>query len=476
MRNTLEEILSTATARGASYADVRVERLRSESVSVRGEEIDRLSQSADHGFAVRVLYDAAWGFAATPGDPTEEKLRDTLDRALTIARASARWKRDGVELAPEEPVEGSYESPFDRHPLDVDLEEKLELLKTINRAMSDLEEIRIAQSNLVAWDTEKVFASSEGSFVEQHLVETGGGFMALARGSGDVQRRSFSDFAQRGYEYLEELELPELARIRAHEATQLLTAETCPVGSRDLVLGADQVALQVHESAGHPIELDRVLGSEATFAGTSFLTLDKRGDFRYGSEVVNITADATIDGALGSFGYDDDGVPAQRTTIVERGIFKDYLTSRETAPMFGQCSNGTNRAVGWSNLPIIRMTNINLEPGDWSLEEIIRDTADGVYMETPKSWSLDDKRLNFHFGAELAYRIEDGSLTSLLKNPAYTGITPEFWGSADAVTESSLWHVHGTPGCAKGEPVQVVHVGHGASPVRFRKVHVGIDG
>ncbi|MHB8946293.1 MAG: TldD/PmbA family protein, partial [Bacillota bacterium] len=248
----------------------------------------------------------------------------------------------------------------------------------------------------------------------------------------------------------------------------------CPSGTTDLILEGSQLGLQIHESCGHPIELDRVFGTEASYAGTSFLTPEKLGNFRYGSDKVNIVADATIPGGLGSFKYDDEGVPGQRTVIMDHGLFKNYLTSRESAADLGQVSNGTMRADGWNRLPIIRMTNINLEPGDWTLDELIKDTKDGIYMATNKSWSIDDKRLNFQFGTEVAWEIKDGALGAMLKNPTYTGITPQFWGSLDAVGGKQEWHLWGLPNCGKGEPPQTAHVGHGAAPSRFRNVRVGV--
>jgi TldD protein len=204
------------------------------------------------------------------------------------------------------------------------------------------------------------------------------------------------------------------------------------------------------------------------------LTPEKLGNFRYGSEVVNITADATVQGGLGSFGYDDEGVPAQRTYLVKDGIFVGYLTSRETASRFGQRSNGTMRADGWSNIPLIRMTNINLEPGEWDLEDLIADTDEGMYMEMNKSWSIDDKRLNFQFGTEIAYEIKKGKQGGLLKNATYAGMTPQFWASCDAICNEEYWDVWGTPNCGKGQPSQSAHVGHGASIARFRNVQVGV--
>ena len=216
------------------------------------------------------------------------------------------------------------------------------------------------------------------------------------------------------------------------------------------------------------------MGMEASFAGTSFLTTDKLNNFRYGSDAVTIVADATVEGGLGSFGFDDEGVPAQRTVIVDRGNFAGYLTSRETASRYGERSNGTMRADSWSRIPLIRMTNVNLEPGDWRLDDLIADTDEGIYMQTNRSWSIDDRRLNFQFGTEIAWEVNGGKLGRMLKNPTYTGTTPIFWGSCDAVCAPDEWIVWGTPNCGKGEPSQVAHVGHGAAPARFRNVRVGV--
>ena len=277
-----------------------------------------------------------------------------------------------------------------------------------------------------------------------------------------------------GWEHIRTLGLIEEAERTGREAVELLSAPECPSEVTTLILDSGQVELQVHESIGHPIELDRVLGMEEAYAGSSFLTTEDRGTLKYGSPLVSITADATLSGGLGSFGYDDEGVPAQRVPILVDGIFQNFLTSRETAPVVGQTSNGTRRADGWSHLPLIRMTNISLEPREGSLAEIIGDTKDGIFMATNQSWSIDDKRINFQFGCEIAWRIKDGKLTQMYKNPNYTGITTEFWGSCDAVGGREEWTVWGTPNCGKGQPGQVARVGHGTSPARFRDVQVGV--
>lgn len=252
----------------------------------------------------------------------------------------------------------------------------------------------------------------------------------------------------------------------------LLTAPLCPEEVGTLILGPTQLALQVHESCGHPTELDRALGSEAAYAGTSFLTPDMIGSFRYGSDIVNLVADATVPGGLGTFGFDDEGVPAQRSYLVRDGIFVGYLMSRETAAQIGAVSNGTMRASGWDRIPLVRMTNINLEPGDWAFDDLLADSQGALYMEMNKSWSIDDKRLNFQFGTEVAYRVESGRLGTLYRNAVYTGMTPRFWGACDAICNRDHWAMWGTANCGKGQPGQVAHVGHGVSPARFRRVQV----
>ena len=239
------------------------------------------------------------------------------------------------------------------------------------------------------------------------------------------------------------------------------------------MIDSEQMELQVHESVGHPTELDRVYGTEAAYAGTSFLKPDDLGSLRYGSEHMNVTADATTPGGLGTFGFDDEGVPARREPIVAEGVLRGFLTSRETAARIGSGAGGSMRADGWSRMPLVRMTNLHLEPGEGSLEELIAGVDDGIYLETNKSWSIDDKRLNFQFGTQIAWEIKDGKLGRMLRDATYTGQTPVFWGSLDAVAGRDEWVLHGLTNCGKGQPGQYAHVSHGASPARFRNVQVG---
>jgi TldD protein len=452
-----------------------------ETIAVKNGAVEGATASTDLGFGVRVLKDGAWGFASSSTPGLQEVLA-IADRAVAIAKASALVPGQRVTLAPVEPVEDRWESPYKKDPFDVKLADKLELLLAAEKRVRDGGggKVMVAQASAGARREEKSFASTEGSYIEQAITECGAGLSAFAVGPGELQRRTYPNGDREltgcyGWEAVEALDLVGNAERVGQEAAQLLEAKKCPSGPKDIILDSTQMVLQIHESCGHPTELDRVYGTEAGFAGTSFLTTDKLGKFKYGSDKVTIVADATVPHGMGTFKYDDEGVPGQRTVLVDKGAFKNYTSSRETATRLGQkASSGAMRADGWNRMPIIRMTNINLEPGDWTLDEMIRDTKDGVYMEINKSWSIDDKRLNFQFGTEIGWEIKDGALGEMVKSPNYTGITPEFWAGCDAVGDKKHWKMWGTPNCGKGEPMQVAHVGHGSAPTRFRKVRVGV--
>jgi TldD protein len=480
VKELADRALDLAQTRGARYADVRIVNLESQSVAVKNGVVEGISLDTSQGFGVRVVADGAWGFASSSFLERQE-----VDRiaalAVQIARASALVRGADIDLGPRQVHHGRYQTPVQKDPFQVPLDQKLDLLLACDEAMRRNKKVAVAEGNMLFLRKRQIFASSEGSLIEQEIVESGAGLVATAVGEDEVQKRSYPNSFGRhqgtaGYEFIERYDLLGNAQRLGEEAAALLTVRQCPSGTTTLILGPTQLALQVHESCGHPTELDRALGTEASYAGTSFLTPDRLGTFRYGSEIVNITADATLPGGLGTFGYDDEGVPAQRITLVKGGIFTGYLMSRETASGFGQRSNGCMRADGWSKIPLIRMTNINLEPGDWELDDLIADTDDGIYMEMNKSWSIDDRRLNFQFGTEIAYEIKKGKRGNLLKNATYAGITPQFWASCDAICNEKHWDVWGTPNCGKGQPGQVAHVGHGTSMARFRDVRVGVMG
>lgn len=486
MRELTDLALDTARQRGAAYADIRIVHRRTQQVEVRNGAVNNLAEAETHGFGVRVVADGAWGFAAS-STLTRQEVARVAAEAVRIARASATALREPVDLGPPEVHVDTYRTPFQIDPFAVPVEEKIGLLLAADEAMRRVPGIRVARGAVVAWRENKTFASTEGSYIEQEIVETGGGIVAYAVDEQDMQQRSYPNSFARdqrtgGWEIVQAMDLPGNAERVAQEAVALLTADPCPAMVTTLILGPTQLALQVHESCGHPTELDRVFGSEAAYAGTSFLTPEKLGVFRYGSPIVNLTADATIPGGLGTFGYDDEGVPAQRVPLVREGIFVGYLSSRETAVHLARLrgldpaqarSGGAMRASGWDRIPLVRMTNVNLEPGEWTFEDLVADTEEGIYMEMNRSWSIDDKRLNFQFGTEIAYEIRRGKMVRLLKNALYTGITPQFWGSCDAICNADHWRVWGTPNCGKGQPIQIAHTGHGAAPARFRNVQVG---
>ena len=476
MRDLAERALDAAVAAGAEYAECRVVDRTVEHLVVKNGVVAAIESSDDEGLGVRVIAAGAWGFAGTCR-LDGESIDDAARLAVRIARASARLATEPVRLAPLEPVVGSYRTPVEKDPFAVSLEDKIDLLLRTDAALARVPEVGVRQCSLEFDREHRFLATSDGARIDQTIVESGGGLDAIATSDDDVQMRSYPNSFGRhqlcaGWEAIESFDLASNAERIAAEAAALLTAERCPEGVMTVILDGTQAAMQVHESCGHPAELDRVLGTEAAFAGMSFLTPDLLGSFRYGSDQVTITADSTRERGLGTFGWDDEGVPARRTVLVDRGIFSGYMTSRETAAAIGQDSNGTMRADGWSRIPLIRMTNVNLEPGESSLEQMIAGTERGVFLETNRSWSIDDRRLNFQFGTQNGWEIVDGERRRLVRNPLYSGRTPEFWRSCDSVAGPQEWAMWGVVNCGKGQPLQSMHVGHGAAPCRFRNVHV----
>jgi len=463
--------------RGVDYGDVRVIESRDEDISVTNGVAESVSRQQSRGLGVRVLVGGAWGFHSSHV-LTEEEAGSVVDQAIAIASASATVAGDPVRLAPAEPQRDQYTTPHDRDPFEVPLDAKLALLIGASERMMG-KPVALAQAFFTAYETRKLFASTEGGLIDQRIVETGGGIAATAVRDGDVQVRSYpssfgGNFATSGYEFFESLDIAAHAERVRHEVVEMLDAPPCPSGRRTVILDGGQLALQVHESIGHPIELDRVLGMESAYAGDSFVTLDKLGRLQYGSSLVNVVADATVPTGLGTFAYDDEGVPAQRTPIITGGKFVGYMSSRETAPLIDRTSSGTMRASSWDRIPLVRMTNVNLLPDRGTLDELIADTGDGLLLSNNRSWSIDNKRLNFQFGTEAAWEITGGKLGRMFKNPTYTGVTPEFWNACDAVCGPEEWRLWGIPGCGKGQPGQVAHVGHGVAPARFRNVEVGV--
>jgi len=482
MKDLAAWALNVAALRGASFADVRIVDDRSRALATKNGQVGHASDSESLGIGMRVIADGAWGFAASD-DLSRSAVEATAAGAVAIAKASARVKQENIRLAPEATVTAEWVTPHQIDPFTVSVEQNLELLLKIDSELRSVAGVTLAETSMNFRREEQWYVSSEGSQIHQTKLSTGAGYAAYSFAGREIMKRSYPNsfggqWQNKGYELILELKLVENARRIAEEAVALHKAEQCPEGVFPIILDSAQLGLQIHESIGHPIELDRVLGMEANFAGTSFLTLDKLRRLRYGSELVNVVADARQEHGpgLGTFGFDDEGVPAQCTPIITQGWFTGYLSSRETAHAIGaDRSGGTMRAESWNRLPMIRMTNVSILPGEKPLarEQLIADTDRGIYMETNKSWSIDDKRYHFQFGCEIGWEIKSGKRVRLLKNPSYSGITTEFWNSMDAICSRDEWTLWGTPNCGKGQPQQTIGTGHGAAPARFRDIKVG---
>jgi TldD protein len=493
MTELADYAIDIAADLGAAYADARVVLSREQVILTRNGEVATLADTESAGIGVRVIVNdandrsaggGAWGFAST-SELTRAAVEAAVREAVAIARASALAQRMTLELTPQPPITADWSSPVRRDPFEVGLDEKIALLLRADAAMRRIKGVSLARGHLSFTQLDKTFVSSGGARIRQRLMYSGAGCDATSFKDGEIQRRSYPNsfggqHQLKGYELLDELDLPGHAERIGEESVALHGAAQCPSETTTLILDSSQLGLQIHESIGHAIELDRMLGYEANYAGTSFLTMSMLNHFVYGSPIVNVVADATIDHGpgLGTFAYDDEGVPAQSVPIITAGRLTGLLTSRETALSVGlSSSGGAMRADGWNHIPLIRMTNVSLLPdpkGPADLEALIADTDDGVYMETNRSWSIDDKRLHFQFGTEIGWKIQHGRRSRMLKNPSYGGITPPFWRGCDAICGPAAWTLWGTPNCGKGQPPQTIGTGHGASPARFRNVDVGV--
>jgi len=477
-RDLLARVLRDLAKRGVDYADVRYEHSMHESLVAEQGRMAAISVSEGDGVGIRVLLKGSWGFASTP-HVTLTSLKRAASQAIELARASALINKPLRPIAPVAPAKGRHTSRYTIDPFDVPLSQKIDYALWANNALLGPDAIKRATTHLDFHKCRKLFLSTEGSDIDQLIIESGAGLEVVAQHGDEAQVRSYPNshhgaLAQAGFEYVKGLDLVGGAARARDEALQLLRAEAPKAGETTIILDPTQVVMQLHESCGHPTELDRALGQELSYAGGSFLTPDCLNRTRYGSDKVTIVADATIPGGVGSFGYDDEGVPAQRVELVKDGMFVGYLSSRESAAAINlPASGGAMRAMSWDAPPLVRMTNVNLEPGTATLEELCKDVARGYLLSTNKSWSIDDKRLNFQFSTELGWEITHGKIGALIKNPLYTGITPQFWGRCTGVGRREDWQLWGVPNCAKGEPMQLMHVGHGASYARFDGVTIG---
>ena len=470
-------VLDTAAHHGAVYSDVRFERTRSERVEVRNGDVSGLADERSDGYGIRALVDGAWGFAASNGFD-DSALDAAAARAVAIARAGAAIARYRIGEAPTDAYTDTFATPVLRDPRDVPIGERIALLLDAEKLLHAAPTITVGRAWIDLWRTEKFFFSSSGSRIAQTIVQSGSGMSALAVGNEDAQMRMWPGdrglYQSGGWEIIEAAHLREHAQQIGEEADALLRAPQCPSGILDIVLGGSQVSLQIHESCGHAAELDRVMGWEANFSGTSFLSPSELGTLKYGSDLVTIEIDNTLERGIATAGYDDEGTKSVRADVIRNGMLAGFETSRDTARTIGRPSNACVRAQSWQHVPMIRMCNLNLLPGTTPFDGLFEDIKHGVYMEANRSWSIDDRRLNFQFGCQIGYEIVNGKRGRLLKNPTYGGVTPQFWNSCDAIGDAAAWFAWGTPNCGKGEPMQTGRTTQAAAPARFRNVNVGV--
>ena len=468
----LEKAVSYCVDQGVEYADARFVSWEQEFITQDNGIVENIIHHSDSGIGIRVLVNGCWGFAATLLKD-EKSLKNAGGEAVSMAQVSAPLSLTHLDWKKQKPHSGSYKSTCSLDPFSVPLSEKIDLLSDVHAKLKKNKNIKLTEALLRFAQVNKIFYNSEGTKVQNSWIESGAEYAAKAQNKKDTQVRHFYlDVKKRGFEWIIQQKLVENAERIAAQAEALLKAPRCPTKKTTLILDSNQMVLQVHESVGHPLELDRIFGSEASYAGRSFANPDMRGTFQYAAPIVNITLDSTIEDGLGTFGFDDDGVEAQRVPLIKKGILQNFLTSREYAAKIGVASNACNIASSWNRLPVIRMTGVHLEPGNISFEKLLESTENGIYMATNKSWSIDDVRLNFQFGCEWAQEIKNGKLGRVYKNPNYQGITPEFWKSCTGIADKKSWRVWGVPNCGKGEPGQVGRVCHGTSPSRFENIKV----
>jgi TldD protein len=475
------EALNAAQAAGASYADARIGRYRRQSVATREHNVTGVNDSESYGIGVRALVGGSWGFAST-NLMTKEGITGAAQDAVRLAKAARTVQTRPVVLAPVSAVKGTWRTPVTRDPVDVPIEEKVALLLAANEAALRVPKIRFVNSGLQLLREEKTLATTDGTLVTQTYVRVGPQFSATAIDNGDFQSYT-EELAPRGsgWEYIESLNMPGNAEKWASLAAEKLSARSVEVGRYDLILDPTNLWLTIHESIGHPTELDRAMGYEANYAGTSFVAPPEKvlGKLRYGQNFMNIQGDRTQEGSLSRTAWDDEGVPADKWLIVKNGIFNDYQTTREQAPWISSItgvkrSHGCSFADSWSSVQFQRMPNVSLLPGekDISLNDIVAATDKGILIKNRGSWSIDHQRFNFQFSGQVFYEVKGGKITGMLKDVAYQSRTPDFWNSMDMIGGKNSYWLGGSFGDGKGEPPQSNSISHGCVPARFKGVNI----
>ena len=477
LRNLADAALAAARKAGASYADIRINRYRNQFIFTRDRRVQNIVNTEDYGFGVRVIADGTWGFASS-SNVTKEEIARVAAQAVAIARANRSINAEPVQLAPVESYDATWNTPVTKNPFEMSLQPKLDLLLQINDEALEVPGASFVSASMQFVSEHKYFASTEGSHIEQTLLRSYPTFTVTAvdRASGKFySRNALTAPTGRGYEYIEGYPLLQEARLAAEEAVAMHKAKPVQGGQKTLILHPTNLWLTIHESVGHPTELDRALGYEANYAGTSFLTTDKLGTFAFGAPLVNIVADKTQEHAIATCGYDDDGVKTTRWPLIKDGVFVDYQTTRDQAHLIGQkASHGCSYADSWASVPFQRMPNVSLEPGakDLSEADILAATDDGIYVKGDGSYSIDHQRYNFQFSGQTFWEVKKGRITTQLRDVAYQSNTPEFWKSCDLVGGRSTYLLGGAFSDGKGQPGQINSVSHGCPIARFARVNV----
>ncbi|PKN80903.1 MAG: TldD/PmbA family protein [Candidatus Cloacimonetes bacterium HGW-Cloacimonetes-1] len=474
----LDLALNTAEQLGAAYADIRIQKTTKQQIYLQNLSLKHTSNQILEGYGIRVFHDGAWGFAHSSVF-SNDAIVSTVQRAVQIAKLSATAKRgNGMSLAPERSYIADYSTPMQIDPFAIPLSEKIDLMMEVNRTMLAFDGIKQALFYLIMNKDEKLFASTLGTRLNITTAFIDPMITAVAVCDGDSQSRTFDEGGRAvGWEWIESLNLLDKAKQIAEEALIKVKADNLGAEQRrSLILDPNHLGLTMHESVGHPTELDRVLGWEADFAGISFATPEKLKNYQYGSQIVNFMGDNTLAEGLATAGFDDDGVPGQKWHIIKDGILNEYGTTRETAPEIGlNYSRGCNRATNYFDQPINRIPNLYLLPGTKALTpgELIADTEDGVYIQGRGSFSIDQHRVNFQFGGDFFWEIKNGKLIRPLKKVLYKSSNPEFWNACDAICDERFWKPFGVINCGKGQPGQTGRMTHGSAPARFRNIRVG---
>lgn len=469
-------VLDTVSKLGAAYGDVQFWNAESETIYVQSGVVRDVDSSTSLGYGVRALVDGAWGFAGS--DRFGDGLDQTAARAVAIARASATIARRVRAVTPTQKYVDTWATPVTLDPKSIPLGTRIDHLLQAEKALHVTKSVVFGYA--FSWNEArtKEFYSTNGCAIVQQLEQSGAGTGCNAVGNGDTEFRSgpgdFGLYQSGGWEVVERADLVNNAARYGEEAVRLLKAPVLPETTGHLILTGAVLNLQMHESIGHPLELDRSLGWEANFSGVSWVTPGQAGTVRYGSDLLNVSCDNTLPLGMATAGYDDEGTRTRAVPLIENGILRAFESSRDTAAETSLPETASVRAQDWASMPIVRMTNIALAPGEGTLDDIVADTKDGVLMDGIRSWSIDDHRLNFQFGPQLAWRIQNGKRTKLYRKPTYTGVTPRFWGGLDRVAGPAEWVVWGTPNCGKGEPEQAGRTTHACSHARFANVKMGV--